>query len=605
MRMKSILPAAAIAALALQGCASLDHEAEPNWRMDPNIRPLADTDATTTGSRFVVANPRNIVVVDGDTGEARGAVGEESRFNVTVRVGGTVHHVNPRTSTMVTLPDSDMVLMFDYEGSAEQITAMNMTTGETAWNTTDYRYSIQQYEATIRHVASQAGQTIASVLGGQASGESLYNQRRRQRLTTRGLVAPVADGDAFLFKTYRSLIKLDAASGRELWRVPEFNGPGIKAVETLSNGDYLVLSSGQDLSLMQAATEYSLARISPRGTVRWVSEHSGTDTTGMQLDDTRVVVDGTPLQVFNLANGRLLWEGPDRWVHEDSTDARFMPMPDPLITANGLYRAAPTHGEDGEWITVGAPHRIRSFDPVTGEVQWETDEYGSYFGELHKVGDKLLVWGVAEFFGETNGGGIAALDRSTGEVVWRSPQLETPGLLGESRYVVDPVFDARREHVFLAGPEDMIGVRIADGETVMHINLGDRGVGEAVGLVRHGNQVVVVGEDGTASFDMHSGEQRFMTETPFVADFSQHDERLVLRLQGGFMVGTAEQEDDDYERGLVSLNMNTGALGDVVAWEPGLTSIFGVLYRGDGFVTDDGRNAFIIDEDRKLVNYPL
>lgn len=609
----SVLSTLLLPALLLHGCASLEPEAAPDWRSPPEtVKSLADTNARDDGSRVVVGNSRSILVLDGEDGSAVGAMGPDSileKMQVTVRMVGTplAATLRPRSNNILMLDEAGLVLVFDYEGTREQVTALDMNSGEQRWQLDNFSYSIQQYEETLRRVTSMAGSKLAAALGGQGGGESIMDRRERQRHFAKGLAAPVDNGQAIVFKTFDGLVKLNAGNGREIWRVQQFNGPGILELKQLGNGDYLVLSRGRDLSNLQAAESYNLARISRQGRVRWISEHAGKDTRGLQVAGDRVFVDGEPMEVFSLSNGSKLWSSPKGWAGTggaDHTDPRARPEPEPLITDSAIYQAAFTHGEDGEFVSTGFPHKVRSFNARTGKQNWSTDETDTFYGELKTVGNQLIVWGAGEFFdGENGGGGAAGLDRRTGEVLWRTPAMATPGAISKANWVVEPVLDARREHLFIAGPEDLYGVRLADGETVLSVDLGGKELGSTVGLARHGDSVVVVGQKATAAFAIDSGEQQFRVATEHVADFEQYGDRLVLQVTAGGLAQYKEGGPDEF--GLVSLNLDNGRQGELVVAESDAVGLFGVLAEGQPFITDDGHHAFFAGEDGRLIRYSL
>lgn len=595
--------------LVLFGCASLESDVEPDWRSAATVGGLADTDASRDGQRVVVGNQRSVVVVDGDSGAVVGVAGDQGILNsmqMTVSVAGTplAFNLHPESSNILLLDEANLLLILDYHGTDEQITAMDLRSGDQAWSVSGLNYSIQQYEETVRRAASGLGQALAGVLGGQASGESIGARRYRQRDFARGLAASVDGGKAILFKTFNGLVKLDAGSGRQLWRIESFNGPGILQLEELDNGDYLILSRGRNLAMLQAASAYHLARISPNGRVRWLSEHAGTHTNGLQVTARQAIVQGERVEVFNLANGAKVWESPKGWATGDTgSDSHYMPEPAPLITRTALYQAAHIHGEDGRLVTVGFPHQVRSFDVATGEARWQSEVTQAYFGALHEVGGQLIVWGIGEFFNEEETGGAAGLNRDTGELLWRTPALSRPGRMSRAPWVVEPVYDAAREHLFVAGPNELYGVRLADGELVRKIDLSATEVGSALALVRHDGAVVLIGEDGVAAFEIATGRKVFDVTTERIVGYERRGDRLVLRVTEG---GLAQfQQGGPDTRGLITLDLNDGRLGELIVWKPARRGVLGALAGGDAFLTEDGRYAFVMDEEGRLLRYSL
>ncbi|MCP1726386.1 outer membrane protein assembly factor BamB [Natronospira proteinivora] len=624
-----LVSSAAVTVLALQGCASLESEVDPDWESEAWAG--AETAATADGSRLVLAGSRHVFLLDGSDGELIGGIGElEESFSDQMRrafnpvAGNPDYPLEARNSNVVLLPEAGKLLIFNYQHHSEKVTAVDIDSGDTQWHTDQFNYSVQQYEQHIRRATEAAGQALSTVLGGEGSGESAENRRARQYLFAQSLVESVDDGDAIIFKTFQGLVKLDAETGNQHWQVREFGGPGILDVATLDNGDYLVASTGQDLSRLQVADAYHLARISPEGELRWLNEHSGDNTQGLHLASNHVVVDGETIEVFDLDQGENLWQGPERWRMDDHTDPRALPQPAPLLSDNALYQAASAHGEDGGFVSTGFPHRIRSYDMDTGETRWETPEVDTFFGELQKIDDQLIVWGAGEFFGDHDGGGIAALNPETGEVLWNSPEMETPGLVSQSKWVVEPVYDANKEHVFIAGPEELYGFRIRDGEQILERNLADTGLGDTVGLTEHNGALIVIGQDGVTAYDMNNGEQHFQVETENITDYFHRDDRLVLKVSAGGIMAMAEPANGDdgpsamdprtgdnirtsstssVPSGVVALDLPSGNLGQLAAWDLPERLRFGPL--SDVFVTDDGQYAYIVGDRARLFRYTL
>ena len=611
----------AAGALLAQGCASMESEKNRDWSGDPEVGGLAETHALEDGSRVAVGNTRNVAIVDGDTGEAIGVLGEEG-FNLqpTIRVEGAGSYtINAETYDILYLEGSEVMLVVDYDGANESIMAIDMRSGEKLWRRSGYDFSFQQYDQFISQAAQALAGPIADALGANVEGETRTERHERQRNFAQGLAVPVDDGDGVLFKTFEGLVKFDLQSGNEEWRVEDFNGPGIQQVETLDNGDYLVLSSGENLFALQAADSYDLLRVSPEGEVRWLTEHSGQRTDNMVVAENRVAVDAWPLQVFDLDNGNQLWENDvmrrlQGSRHDDpgdgtgqsddgpeTTDTRSIGQPAPLIEDGVLYQAAWTHREDE--ITVGLPpHKVTAYDLDSGDVLWETEEVETYFGELFKVNGQLIVWGTGDFFGE--GSGVAGLDAATGEVAWRSPEIDSPGFFSESPHIVPPVFNADRDRVFVAGANDLFGISLPDGDTFLEADLGDAGIGHPLGIDRHGDKLVVAANSGAAAFDMNSGEQQFATSIDEHAVHSQvRGDRVVLMLRDTLIGELAA--DGDYTVGARAIDLRDGSAGDLVVWEDPERPVFGLMARGQIFVSEDGRHAFGVGEDGTLIRYTL
>lgn len=637
----------------LSGCATLESESEPDWTnaqihrdmpigstTSPLVRFLADTEANDDGSRIAITNRDDVYLIDGESGNFVAAVGADIELrdfvHAAVRVGDVTYRLDEATSHSLMLPESNRLIIFDYDdyaSGAERVTALDLEAGEVAWHHTDYRYSLQQYSQLVEQATQRLADTVASFLGGEGHGETIYNRRERQRHFMRHTMAAVDDGEAILFKTFDGLVKLDAATGEELWQVEAFSGPGIHSVEQLDNGDYLVLSTGVDLGRLQASDAYHLARISSDGEVRWLSEHSGHRVGHLTVAEGRVAVDAWPLQVYDLETGDQLWDNDVLRNGVAGSNRRTLPQPKVLIEDGVLYQAATTHGADD--ITVGYPHEIAAYDLDSGQVLWTSEETDTYFGALYMLQGQLVTWGAGELFAEGNGG-AAALDPQTGDIQWRTPAMDSPGTLSFGPWVAPPVFDDQQETLYIAGPGALYGVDIATGNTVLEADIGNADLGDVVGLIRHDDNLVFIGEDGVGTYAMTDGGEQYRVPTEHVDDFHHRGDRLVLEVGPGGIMAMAERRGqspaagnslepeertdlarwnereeplgpDGFEEdpaGVVALDLNTGTLGPLAAWG-GRPWLFGDLSVTRVIVDDTGNHAWIVDENGALSRFSL
>lgn len=645
---------AAIAGILLSGCATLESESEPDWTRSeiqrdlpligstssPLVRFLADTEATPDGNRLVVANQEDVYLIDGESGHLVAAVGADIELrdfvHAQVRVGDVTYTLDEATSHTLMLPESNRLIIFDYDdygSGAERVTALDLDSGDVAWHHTDYRYSLQQYSQLVEQATQRMADTVADMLGGEGHGETIYNRRERQRHFMRHTMATVDDGEAILFKTFSGLVKLDAATGTEIWQVEDFSGPGIQAVEVLDNGDYLVLSTGVDLGRLQASDAYHLARISTDGEVRWISEHSGHRVGHLTVSGNRAAVDAWPLQVYDLDTGDQLWANEVLRNGVIGANRRALAQPEVLIEDGVLYQAATTHGADD--ITIGYPHQVTAYDLDSGQVLWTSEESDTYFGALDMVQGNLVTWGAGEFFRDS-AGGAAALDPNSGEVLWRTPAMDSPSALSQAAWVTPPLANEDEDRLYLAGPGSLFGVNVDTGDLVLEADLNDATVGTPLGLVRHNDNLVVIGEDGVGGWEASGGNQVFAVATEHVDGFHHRGDRLVLEVGPGGIMAMAErrgqspaagvrlepEERQELARwnsneeplgpdgfsenpaGVVALDLNRGTLGPLAAWG-GRPWLFGDLRDTHVVVDDRGRHAWIVDENGALSRYSL
>ena len=593
----------ALALFVVAGCANLESDVEPDWVSDARAGGLADSDVSLDDSRLVIDDRDSMVILDSEDGDALGVLGDDPNFPTLIQGPDVPVQPDADHSNIVVLPEAGLLLFLDFESLEDRITAIDLETGDMMWVSRDHEYSIQRFEGIIGEVRDRAAQTLASAFGGTAQTESAYAKRSRQRRFARNLAETVDDGDAFLFKTFDGLAKIDTETSQTIWQIEEFKGPGLQSVQILDDGDYLVASTGENLSDYQVATAYHLARISPEGELRWLAEHNADGTRGLGVSDETAVVYNTPVEGFDLETGEKVWENEYVASGGGGADDRYLPEPSPMVTDDAVYQAMDILGEDGApSIAINIPpHRIRSYDSATGELRWETDKTDTYFGPLDKEGDTLIVWGAGELFGD-GGAGIAGLDANTGEVLWKSPEVETPGFfmqMAEAEWYADPAYGPDGETMFIAGQYNLVGVDVISGETLFDVDLSDNEIGQTMWLTTGSDNVAVIGRDGIAGYDMADGSQQYEHETDYVRGYRSGGDRVALLVQARMLAGMAESD----ERGLVPVDIDTGDKGELAVYHLRGSS-YGPL-SNSVYLASNGSDVYTFDEDGYLIQYSL
>lgn len=171
-----------------------------------------------------------------------------------------------------------------------------------------------------------------------------------------------------------TLVAVDLEAGRPTWRWASTSGRAMHPV--IVAGDTVVVVEEHDVLALDARL----------GIERWSTTLTGDLSPNISLvaDDALVVFDGR-LRVFELRDGAQRWSSADGSLQHAASG--------PLLFTQELD--------------------VRAFHLPTGRVEWES----SWDGQV--LSDAISVGGEVVYVHGTQGGDIAAFDRSTGTPLWR------------------------------------------------------------------------------------------------------------------------------------------------------------------------------------------
>lgn len=270
------------------------------------------------------------------------------------------------------------------------------------------------------------------------------------------------------------LFKLERATGKELWRydlgdervprntqiVDVYGYDGRAPRPVLADGRILVGAADGGFHAIDAATGARVWRFAAEGKIR-----------ADALVDGAGVVFGTwggTLYALDRASGAPLWS--QKLANEITSAAAR--VGDLLVVGSRgslLYGLKPANGETvwtrtfyGSWVeSTPVPYagtvyigssdlrRASAIDPEKGRILWRTDVYGSPWGK--PVVTEKYVYVSAEGnapYPVRMLGSLTALDRQSGQIVWRWAAPELPGVV---------------QNGFFAGPELAGGLLIVGG----------------------------------------------------------------------------------------------------------------------------------------------
>lgn len=207
------------------------------------------------------------------------------------------------------------------------------------------------------------------------------------------------DGVIYCGSSDGGLYALDATTGAKLWRhdakAPVFSGIGRHGTDTLMFG-----TMDGSVVLLDRRTRQETLRVKTGG---------GVVTTPV-VAAGRLVVGSRDymLYAFNLADGSPAWKFSYWFSWIEST---------PVLADGLLYVGASDYS------------RVTALDPATGRARWATPVHGMNWGSPLVTTDRIFTGTASQNIEGTaiaHVGGIMALDRSTGAVLWQLPAAPAP-----------------------------------------------------------------------------------------------------------------------------------------------------------------------------------
>ncbi|MBZ2188061.1 PQQ-like beta-propeller repeat protein [Alcanivorax sp. JB21] len=577
-------------------CATLPpSEIDPAWHGDVRVAPLGAVHLMDESQRLVVSSNKSVYLIDANDGQ-RVAAFPESFWDAFLRAGTSVDvevQSGRRTESVsldsllwsdvydiAALEASSTFWMFDYRKAQERIVAVDARSGEQLWASSDYAYSLNKYEGLIQEAAGRAGRALAGALGAQHEAETPETRRARLAAFMERVVHEIPGSQDVFFKTFDGLLLMDPRTGRVKARFADFQGAGIADVHVLPGGDYLVLSGHTSIGELSLSQGNSLARIRPNGQLRWLAQHSGRRTGGLIVEGDIALVDGSPLEAFDLRHGNKLWQAANN--RRDENDHHVVVDGGSVYIASAV--AGGTAGALGGMLGDAAviPEAVvERRDLRTGERRWASAPARGQYNGLTVHQGTVLVTGHGRIFGGSVG--VRALSADTGGVLWQQEDLASTWRTGPM--VVSPPI-VKGDLVIVVEREQVNGLDLATGEQRYRLNHADAGTGLLLGTVQRNDMLVVIGSEATLGLDMRQGTRQYATPTDRVSHYSLHGASLVLK---------------SGQRNAQRVNLDSGTSSPVVRLGNGRT-YFGDL--SDGFAIDgDARQAIGVNEEGKLHGY--
>lgn len=223
------------------------------------------------------------------------------------------------------------------------------------------------------------------------------------------IFSPAVDGDSVYAAAYDGTItRLDAASGRQLWR--------ISAGERLTGG----VGAGAGLVAVGSGKGEVLA-FDSNGTAQWKAQVSSEVLAAPRVEQGVVVVRSADGRIFGLDAK----DGKRKWYYQRATPALTVRSPVGISIFAGVVYAGFAGG------------KLVAIDLTNGAVRWEsTVALPRGTTELERVTDVigLPVVEGREVCAVAYQGRVGCFDRANGQSLWGREMSSTSGLALDARY---------------------------------------------------------------------------------------------------------------------------------------------------------------------------
>lgn len=502
----------------------------------------------------------------------------------------------------VILSEPGVALVFDYSASDDIIRALDLEKGEKMWERSDYKWSLEKYQAVGAKVVTGVIKNVGLAAGAATAAANSVVMRERY---VSNLVAKVPGRNAVLLKTVGELRRINLNTGETDWTIDKVEGSSLMNVKWLPSGD-VVLATDYTSLLGRVQGGKKVIRLNPKtGTVKWRTDHDSDAIRNTFLWNDLIVYrqgDGD-LEAFQVDEGTKAYEIGMDWTAKFAT-ASFADDQgreysvhlgaDPLLHGDALYAPDLT----GPKFKVGRPdHNVRKIGLAEGESQWSTDpvEEVNALTDLQIVNDRIVARAIGYdqgLFGDDGHQEIVSWSLSDGKEQWRRDEpydlskdafggiAAKGGDIPTSNMVVD------RGRVYIATDTSVVAYKIQDGSVAASAPAKAPGApGNSVWLTEHKQSIVDLREEGV-SFHAKSDLSPMGTPIEFESDvtsFTPASGYLVVSTGDVFHVINMKK------RTMVGTVAPDAAIGSI--------SVSGNL-RSGVYVTEGAESLFVLTEDK-------
>jgi outer membrane protein assembly factor BamB len=482
------------------------------------------------------------------------------------------------------LPETNAVMKFDYGLASENISLIDVRTGDLLWKNDQLRWSLERYGNVAGAATNLLTKNLAAKAGTEIASEILFKRQYIQNITN------FVDGTSkMLIRTYDGtnpgLSLMNINSGEILWKNNDIN-TNVGHLLFDSKAEMAVIYGGnprwtQGLNMDFLQLNKNLAGIDlADGNILWGSEYNQNmrvkvdgygDIDDAEFDirivDDMVLANFTQIEVHDMKSGAKVFEtssGKDGSMNVVGPGpANFFAYP--LVHNGILYRS---------FIgSVQAFHQtisVEALDMKTGKLLWNREDISRHYVKNMVVRGNLLILGF------DRSDGIMALNIENGETEWEK-SLGKSGIT--ARWLVDEnrIFAPSKSQIFL------INATTGEQENVIDV---ESSVGFISELRMNNNKLFVQGKiKGVAVYDLQNLNLLKAYKTGFInpeifdyddimivssSDLGIASPLLVFRSSDYTFLGSVKKSK---KRSMISWNSQTGEVyelinGEIIKYKP-------------------------------------
>lgn len=433
----------------------------------------------------------------------------------------------------MTVPNSNVVLRFDYSVFSETVTLIDLATGKEIWSNNSLNWSIDKINklksAINRFVP---GANTATPLGVPVEEFPAHY--------IEGITYLIPEKEILLMDTFTGLVCLDLNSGEIKWKLDE-SSSGLSHM-LYDNATNNLLAFGGNPAWLPTLpglenayqTNKSIFRVdADSGDLLWksnynknfrIKKHGGFENEPVQPDirlvNNQIITNFNQVEVFDFETGEAIFETS---TGKDATAGLtgYGPASEfalPVFHNDHFYRYTISNIKAfGASVGNKMPNNydgvLEAYNTKSGEMIWSTDEYARQKINNMAIYDDLLIAG---FDGDA---GVKAFDAKTGELKWEFATgkrgVGSQWILTDNQLIFND-----DKLVRVLNPKDGSEIHTIDSFSIT--NKIDR-------IHLYNDQLLILGQKkGLALYDLQNAQLVTQMTTGFALNFIEYTDKVVL-----------------------------------------------------------------------------
>ena len=361
------------------------------------------------------------------------------------------------------------------------------------------------------------------------NGKLLWDTGKYQKVTEDAVIY-IPEEDVIAISLKKKLVIVNARTGEEIWSTTKLKGVIGKYIYNKENRTMVLVNFvPEGLKALFSEFENQIVRIDMKnGEILWENTFIGKAERKILTKDfvynidvcnekVFLLLDG--MQVYDYNTGTILWTAAFQFtcngiVKKPSGTKKFgvyKAVADPVIVGDNIYILDMT-GKKNKYL--------KKYNLITGELLWTSKEIKGAWAipGMELIGDKIMLqvggkvetqyyrvykngdymiykWG--KNLSEVNPFGVLAFNINDGSLAWQSDKF----IKGITNAI------SLGKYYIVSSGEYLYSIDINTGAEIYEVPVSKGGVGQAVLILKHNDDVIVViGEKGISTFKAANGE---------------------------------------------------------------------------------------------------